>query len=163
MPTTFTIKQVPDALADRLRRRASDNRRSLQKELQSIMEDAVEWEAIAQSSPARVAEPPAPAYLPTTTHKDARLSLDQAWERARKPGASSPSATAAIARDDELLEKACTVIGNGERSVVLREGLKALIEREAARRLIQLGGSVPGARRPPRRRSEPIRKRRGGA
>ena len=163
MPTTFTIKQVPDALADRLRDRAANNRRSLQKELQSILEDAVEYAAVPALDASRVAEPPAPVYLPTPAHKAARLSLDQAWQRARKLGPASPSASAAVARDDELLEKAAAAIGNGERSAVLREGLKALIEREAARRLIQLGGSVPGARRPPRRRSEPIRKRRGGA
>lgn len=161
MPTTFTIKQIPDALADRLRRRAADNRRSLQKELQSIMEDAVEWVDVPViQSNLRVAEPPAPAYLPAATHKNARLSLDQAWERARKLGPANSSTSAAIARDDELLEKAGTAIGSDERATVLREGLKALIEREAARRLIRLGGGAPGARRPPRRRSAPLRKTR---
>lgn len=69
-----------------------------------------------------------------------------------------------ITLDDELLEKAGAAIDSNERAVVLREGLKALIEREAARRLIRLGGSAPSARRPPRRRSAPVRKtRRGGA
>ncbi|MBS0558148.1 MAG: type II toxin-antitoxin system VapB family antitoxin [Proteobacteria bacterium] len=63
-----------------------------------------------------------------------------------------------------MLERAGAAIGSGERAAILREGLKALIEREAARRLIRLGGSAPDARRPPRRRSTPIRKtRRGGA
>ncbi|MGH8215112.1 MAG: type II toxin-antitoxin system VapB family antitoxin [Rhodanobacteraceae bacterium] len=57
-----------------------------------------------------------------------------------------------ITLDDELLEQAGRAIGTHERAVVLREGLKALIEREAARRLIQLGGSVPNAQLPPRRR-----------
>lgn len=60
-----------------------------------------------------------------------------------------------ITLDDELLRAAGKAIGTDERSVVIHEGLKALIQREAARRLIQLGGSVPDAQLPPRRRSEP--------
>lgn len=162
MPTTFTIKQVPDALADRLRERASANRRSLQKELQAILEDTVEWESVPTgsppSNPRRLAEPSAPAYLPATARKGARSTLDEIWQRARRAG------LAGAADDDDLLEKAAAVLGSGERPVLLREGLKALIEREAARRLIQLGGSVPGARRPPRRRSALKPKhRQGGA
>lgn len=65
-----------------------------------------------------------------------------------------------ITLDDELLKEAEQAIGTGERTVVIHEGLKALIQREAARRLIQLGGSVPHAQLPPRRRSEPARKTR---
>lgn len=60
-----------------------------------------------------------------------------------------------ITLDDELLKAAGKAMGTDERSVVIHEGLKALIQREAARRLIQLGGSVPDAQLPPRRRSEP--------
>jgi Arc/MetJ family transcription regulator len=60
-----------------------------------------------------------------------------------------------ITLDDELLRAAGKAIGTDERSVVIHEGLKALIQREVARRLIQLGGSVPDAQLPPRRRSEP--------
>jgi Arc/MetJ family transcription regulator len=67
-----------------------------------------------------------------------------------------------ITLDDDLLEKAGAAIGSDERAVVLREGLKALIEREAARRLIRLGGSAPSALRPPRRRSARLRKAQRG-
>lgn len=56
--------------------------------------------------------------------------------------------------DDELLDSASKAIGITERSVVLREGLKALIERDAARRLARLGGSDLSAESPPRRRSK---------
>lgn len=99
MPTTFTIKQVPDALADRLRRRAEDNRRSLQRELLLILEDAAAL---------RVSEPAAPAWLPTPMHrsartrsrKDTRLSLEELWQRARKLGAGMASESAAIVRKD---------------------------------------------------------------
>lgn len=57
-----------------------------------------------------------------------------------------------VTLDDDLVEAAGQAIGVAERSVVLREGLKALIEREAARRLVRLGGSDPAAAVPARRR-----------
>lgn len=58
-----------------------------------------------------------------------------------------------VTLDDELVEKAGEVLGTSERSVILREALRALIERDAARRLALLGGSAPDAWAPPRRRS----------
>ena len=45
--------------------------------------------------------------------------------------------------DDDLLEKARVLSGVQEKTALVREGLKALIERESARRLAQLGGSEP--------------------
>jgi len=42
MSVTFTIKNVPDDLADRIRRRAKKAHRSLQGELLHILEQAVE-------------------------------------------------------------------------------------------------------------------------
>jgi Arc/MetJ family transcription regulator len=57
-----------------------------------------------------------------------------------------------VTLDDALLEAASAAIGVKERSVVLHEGLKSLIEREAARRLAKLGGSAPDLAAPPRRR-----------
>lgn len=41
MAVNLSVKNVPDALAELLRRRATANRRSLQKELLSILEAAV--------------------------------------------------------------------------------------------------------------------------
>jgi Arc/MetJ family transcription regulator len=55
--------------------------------------------------------------------------------------------------DDALLADAEEFTGITERSSLLREALKALVEREAARRLIRLGGSDPTATLAPRRRS----------
>jgi Arc/MetJ family transcription regulator len=46
-----------------------------------------------------------------------------------------------LALDDELLAKAQAFTGLKEKSALVREGLKALVEREAARRLAQLGGT----------------------
>lgn len=40
MPVTLTIKNVPDDMAERLRKRAKQNHRSLQGELMAILEDA---------------------------------------------------------------------------------------------------------------------------
>ena len=60
-----------------------------------------------------------------------------------------------LALDDELIEKAQAYTGLTEKSALVREALKALIEREAARRLARLGGSQPDLADIPRRRPEP--------
>jgi Arc/MetJ family transcription regulator len=56
--------------------------------------------------------------------------------------------------DDDLLGKAIKLIGPIDRSALLREGLKALIERESAKRLAKLGGSQPKLKAARRRRQE---------
>ena len=56
--------------------------------------------------------------------------------------------------DEYLLAKATELIGINEKSAVLREGLKALIERESAKRLARLGGSDPNLVAPARRLSD---------
>lgn len=60
-----------------------------------------------------------------------------------------------LALDDELLAKAQKFTGLNEKSALVREALKALIERESARRLARLGGSEPQLETPPRRRVAP--------
>ncbi len=57
-----------------------------------------------------------------------------------------------LALDDALLAEAEALTGLGEKTALVREALKALIERESARRLARLGGSDPKAKAPPRRR-----------
>jgi Arc/MetJ family transcription regulator len=59
-----------------------------------------------------------------------------------------------LAIDDELLEKARALTGQKEKAALVREGLKALVERESARRLARLGGSEPRLRVAPRRRED---------
>ncbi len=54
--------------------------------------------------------------------------------------------------DEELLAKAARLAGPLDRSALVREGLKALIERESAKRLARLGGSQPDLQIAPRRR-----------
>lgn len=58
-----------------------------------------------------------------------------------------------VTLDDELVARARSLLAVEETSALLREALKALIERESARRLAALGGSDPEAKAPPRRRS----------
>ena len=60
-----------------------------------------------------------------------------------------------LALDDELVEKAQALTGLKEKSSLVREALKTLIERESARRLARLGGSEPELRAIPRRPSAP--------
>ncbi|MGA8053094.1 MAG: type II toxin-antitoxin system VapB family antitoxin [Burkholderiales bacterium] len=57
--------------------------------------------------------------------------------------------------DEQLLTEAQRVTGLKERTALVHEGLKALIERESARRLARLGGSEPRLRPIPRRRPAP--------
>ena len=59
-----------------------------------------------------------------------------------------------VVLDDELLASATSYTGITEKTALLREALKSLVEREAARRLAKLGGSEPGAAYIPRRRSK---------
>ena len=59
--------------------------------------------------------------------------------------------------DDELLEEARRLTGLEEKTAVVHEGLKALIRRESARQLAELGGSEPDLVPIPRRTSDPDR------
>jgi Arc/MetJ family transcription regulator len=53
--------------------------------------------------------------------------------------------------DDALLEDAQRLTGISEKTALVREGLRALIERESARRLAKLGGTEPQLKPIPRR------------
>lgn len=59
-----------------------------------------------------------------------------------------------LALDDELLARAQAYTGLNEKSALVREALRALIERESARRLARLGGSEPQLAPIPRRRPD---------
>jgi len=60
-----------------------------------------------------------------------------------------------VALDDDLLAKAQAYTGLTEKSSLIREALKALIERESASRLARLGGTEPKATAGPRPQTEP--------
>lgn len=62
---------------------------------------------------------------------------------------------ATLTLDDELVAKAQAFTGLTQKASLVREGLKALIERESAKRLARLGGSEPDLKPVWRRRSAP--------
>ena len=57
--------------------------------------------------------------------------------------------------DDDLVENAKWLTGIEGTTALVREALRALVERESARRLAKLGGTQPQLKPVPRRRSEP--------
>jgi Arc/MetJ family transcription regulator len=59
---------------------------------------------------------------------------------------------AVLVLDDDLLRLAQEFTGVKEKTVLVREALKALIERESARRLAALGRAMPQMKDIPRRR-----------
>lgn len=97
MPVTLTIKQVPERLAQKLRSRAADNHRSMQRELMLILQEAI-------SDPPRAAEEDPPAYNVKPPRKTKapvhgrRLTLSELWERSRRLGPKSSSESTAIVR-----------------------------------------------------------------
>ena len=57
-----------------------------------------------------------------------------------------------LALDDDLVARAQALTGVTEKSALVREALKALIQREAAKRLAKLGGTELDLHSIPRRR-----------
>lgn len=105
---TLTIKQVPQSVAARLKRRAQANRRSLQKELLSIIEAAageqigVAYPGVSEPEHARYNVQPAPARRGKSAGagQAGKLTLDQLWQRARKLGTGGAAESADIIRRD---------------------------------------------------------------
>jgi Arc/MetJ family transcription regulator len=58
-----------------------------------------------------------------------------------------------LALDDDLLTKAQALTGVSEKTALIREALRALIQRESAKRLAMLGGSEPQLTDLPRRQT----------
>jgi len=61
-----------------------------------------------------------------------------------------------VTLDEKLLEQAIQDTGISEKSKLLNEALRALVRREAGRRLIELGGTMPELADVPRRRPDPV-------
>jgi plasmid stability protein len=98
MPVTLTIKQVPDALARKLRARAAARHRSLQGELMAILHEAITDQPIAfqpDPAPYRVK---ASAKARKAPEHGRRLTLEELWQRSRRLGPKSPSESTAIVR-----------------------------------------------------------------
>ena len=73
MGVSLSIKDVPEALAERLRRRAARNHRSLQRELMAIVEAAVDPGAVAW--PAHGTRSHAPAGPVTARESDGAYAV----------------------------------------------------------------------------------------
>lgn len=67
-----------------------------------------------------------------------------------------PVVRTTINLDDTLVREAQQLTGTTERTALIHAGLRALIERESARRLAALGGSAPDLQPIPRRRSADV-------
>ena len=85
--------------------------------------------------------------------KTCDLDLDRKrirFEREARVANAEPTSEA----DDQasLMRKAAELTGIGDRDILVREALRALIAREAGRRLMELGGTMPDIKVPPRRR-----------
>lgn len=63
---------------------------------------------------------------------------------------------ASITIDDELIKRAEALFGPKPIAELVREALHSAVEREAARLLIELGGSDPSAEAPGRRRPDDV-------
>jgi antitoxin FitA len=74
MPVNLSIKNVPDAIAAKLKERAARHHRSLQGELMAIIEEAIK--------------------------EQPRLTLDEIWERGNRLGLSTPSESVQMIRED---------------------------------------------------------------
>ena len=66
---------------------------------------------------------------------------------------AAPAMRTTLNLDDDLLAEAERLSGISERTPLIREALRALVQRESARRLAALGGTEPLLEAVPRRRS----------
>ena len=104
MPLSLSIKAVPDALVERLHRRAAGNHRSLQRELMAIVEAAVQPEPrLAVRAVAAPQRPAAPLGV---------AESEPVWQAAVTSGG------------DGLLEELDTIVSGshwGEAALLTRE------------------------------------------
>ena len=88
---------------------------------------------------------------------DRTLAMLTGWTRSEVQSLVEAGAVGGVVftEGEALLDEAQRLTGLKERAALIREGLKALIERESARRLARLGGSEPRVQPPPRRAEHP--------
>jgi Arc/MetJ family transcription regulator len=80
------------------------------------------------------------------------MEIGTPWYTMKMP-TQEGSMRVTIDLDDELLKQAHEMTGIEDRTALIHEALRRLIQLEASRRLAKLGGSDPDAEAPPRRRS----------
>lgn len=95
MPVNLSIKNVPDELAERLRARAARNRRSLQAELMAILD----WASQAAPLPPAGGPEHLQSRLPPAPTQRPRLTIEEAFERARKRFPNGTPSSVALIRE----------------------------------------------------------------
>lgn len=107
MAHTLTIRNVPEALARKLKSRAERNHRSLQGEVMAIMEQATAANAAQQPeashrapTDAKSAAPDADsaAPRPAAVAVGKRLTIQEIWDRGKRLGLSGRNESAHIVR-----------------------------------------------------------------
>lgn len=99
MPVTLTIKNVPDALARRLRAQAAANHRSLQGELMAILETVREApEKLEQPVAAYRARRVRSAKAAEPPMHGRKLTLAELWDLSKRIGPPSKGESTAIIR-----------------------------------------------------------------
>ena len=107
MSQTLTIRNVPDALARKLKTRAERNHRSLQGEVMAILVQASAAntaEQTAASNRASMTESGAKAAAPGSEPQPAagaavtKLTIEEIWERGKRLGFSGRNESARIVR-----------------------------------------------------------------
>lgn len=99
----LSVKNVPDALADKLRERAGRNRRSLQRELISILERATQ-------------EPGGQWVEPARAHPAARVSIERLAARAQLLFAKGTPSSVGFIRQQRDQRLAAEVARTGRRT-----------------------------------------------
>jgi len=106
MTVNLSIKNVPESLAEKLRRRAEANHRSLQGELMSLLENAVMMTHVAQAQSTYVVSRNASANAgaPNAAKRSAVLpdetrTLRQIWEEARAKYRSDTTSSVELLRE----------------------------------------------------------------
>jgi plasmid stability protein len=107
MTQTLTIRNVPDALARKLKSRAERNHRSLQGEVMAILvhasaagtaeQPAVPYR-VSVTEAAEKSTAPGTGSRPEPSSPGKRLTIEEIWERGKRLGLSGPNESARIVR-----------------------------------------------------------------
>ena len=138
-PLTSTLRQAP-----LVRIAVEPSRRNgLRKPTQLMVDNHLRMATAPQAAPSAAKDSSLPEHQ--RQHQTMPIMM-QALDGAMRT---------TVTLDDELLARAEQLCGDLERSALLKEALRALVQRESARRLAALGGSEPALKPIPRRQAAP--------
>lgn len=84
--------------------------------------------------------------------KTCDLDLERKRVRFEREARVVSSSTSDLDNEESLIRKAAELTGIGDRDLLIREALRAIIAREAGLRLMRLAGTMPNLEVPPRTR-----------